>query len=177
LIQNGLAKVDNRNNWQRTPLILAAMCEQPKAVALLIKYGADVNAKDKDGITAVLHAAFKGNVDIMRSLVNAGATLDATGLGGFERAANSDPEVARYLEKIKNTRNLAELIAAPRNQPNILERVVQGKQPVGRPKDTLPTDMTRLVSEFLGGRTRSRRNRRKQTKRRRCKSTTSSKRR
>jgi len=42
-------------------------------VKKLIKEGANVNAKDKDGNTALMYAAFMGNTDIVKILKEAGA--------------------------------------------------------------------------------------------------------
>jgi ankyrin repeat protein len=50
-------------------------------VNLLIKNGADVNKKDKDylygGTTALMFASGKGSIEIVKSLITAGADINA----------------------------------------------------------------------------------------------------
>jgi ankyrin repeat protein len=46
---------------------------------VLIDAGADVNARDKDGRTALMHANIKNsNPDVLSMLIDAGADLQAT---------------------------------------------------------------------------------------------------
>jgi ankyrin repeat protein len=52
-------------------------------IGLLLKRGADVNAKDSDGWTPLLHAAFRNHVPSVEVLVEGGADLDAAATGGF----------------------------------------------------------------------------------------------
>ena len=63
---------DNGN----TMLVLAAQNSQDNFLNLLISKGADLNAKNKDGKTA-LHAAYCWNLDSIRLLVSKGANLEA----------------------------------------------------------------------------------------------------
>ena len=46
-------------------------------VSRLIKWGADVNARDEDGRAPLLEASYKGNLQIIRSLLDAGADVNA----------------------------------------------------------------------------------------------------
>ena len=41
------------------------------------EHGADVNAKNKDGSTALLFASFKGHLEILKYVVENGADLNA----------------------------------------------------------------------------------------------------
>ena len=59
----------------RTPLHVAAMANSPKLIAALVAAGADVEARDRDGLTA-LHAAANGPAAIA-ALLEAGADLNA----------------------------------------------------------------------------------------------------
>lgn len=46
-------------------------------VKVLLKAGADVNAKDKDGITTLMRAVLKGHTDCVKTLLKAGADVNA----------------------------------------------------------------------------------------------------
>ncbi len=60
------------------------MRQDAGAVRSLLKGGADVNAAQGDGMTALHWAAIHGDVPLARSLVAAGARVSATTrLGGF----------------------------------------------------------------------------------------------
>lgn len=89
LVREALAEgadVHQRDRAQRTPLINAAMGEMPiychhknytpeaaEIIDILIRAGADVNAKDDKGSTALIQAAASANKDVIRRLLNAGA--------------------------------------------------------------------------------------------------------
>src|SRR5262249_36857323 len=56
-----------------TPLILASFYASPRCVALLLEKGADANAANEDGVTALIRAAT--NYEKTRLLVDAGANV------------------------------------------------------------------------------------------------------
>ena len=56
----------------------AAYNGQTTAVERLIERGADINAKTKDGYTALIYAAYSGHAKIVQELVENGASIDAT---------------------------------------------------------------------------------------------------
>ncbi|NQS99984.1 MAG: ankyrin repeat domain-containing protein [Candidatus Omnitrophica bacterium] len=58
-------------------LIEAARVGDTVKVKQLLKQGADVNAKDKDGWTALIEAAAKGHTDTVKALIDAGADVNA----------------------------------------------------------------------------------------------------
>lgn len=68
----GLGRVAAGNTWHSVD----RGKEDPDVVKLLVKYGAEVNAKDKDGMTAVIFAA-GNNPALVRLLLELGATLTA----------------------------------------------------------------------------------------------------
>lgn len=74
LIDAGAA-VNQANAFGATALMWAAA--QTPNVALLIERGADVKARAKDGVTALVAAARHGNGEAMRLLIAAGADLKA----------------------------------------------------------------------------------------------------
>ena len=56
---------------EATPLILAAQCNHPDSVKILVDvYKASINVTDKFGRTALHHAAFNGSTDVVRVLVS-----------------------------------------------------------------------------------------------------------
>ncbi len=53
-----------------TPLIIASKIGYEEIVIMLLENGADVNAKNNDGETAVWHSARNGDIGVMSALVN-----------------------------------------------------------------------------------------------------------
>ena len=71
-------------NWQDPEIMLAA-CKPPFRITVqcVCDLGGDVNAKDKNGITALMVAFFRGNSEIMKYLVGKGADVNAKDNGGW----------------------------------------------------------------------------------------------
>ena len=73
----------NRKTVGGTPdLITASMNNDIDEVKRLLEAGADVNAPDEDGDTALMWAVFKGHKDVVKVLLTAGANpkmLDSKG--------------------------------------------------------------------------------------------------
>ena len=63
----------NAENSGRTALMWAVIEDTPEVVSLLLKAGANVNAKNKDGETALMVAAGNGNKATVNFLIDAGA--------------------------------------------------------------------------------------------------------
>ncbi len=59
------------------PLMLAAISDHPEAVDVLVRSGADIEAQDDKGSTALLIAAFFGRAGSVERLVAAGADVNA----------------------------------------------------------------------------------------------------
>ena len=56
----------------------------PQNIVSLIKAGADVNAKDDNGMTALIWAAAdNSNVEVIKTLINAGANINAKSYYGM----------------------------------------------------------------------------------------------
>ncbi|EMD96397.1 hypothetical protein COCC4DRAFT_121405, partial [Bipolaris maydis ATCC 48331] len=66
-----------------TPLHYAAGRNMKEAVALLIKEGADVSAKDNHGNTPLHLAAVTGSCEVISLLVQAGANLSSEARFGW----------------------------------------------------------------------------------------------
>ncbi|MDE0506064.1 MAG: ankyrin repeat domain-containing protein, partial [Candidatus Poribacteria bacterium] len=87
-----------------TPLTSAALFGKTETAELLIKNGADVNQKNRDGGTALHGAAFLGHADTARLLLNNGADVNAENYEGVTplNAAYVDWEttkaIAGYLQ-------------------------------------------------------------------------------
>ena len=80
LLKNG-ADVDNGNSIGVTPLMQACHEGSEETAALLLKYNANVEAKDNDGRTAIFYAVTRHvspSDDFVKMLYKAGADLDAT---------------------------------------------------------------------------------------------------
>lgn len=71
-----IAKPDVRDAAGRTLLMNAAKDSNEKEIKLLIKSGANVNLKDKDGWTALMYAVrYSSNLECTESLLEAGADI------------------------------------------------------------------------------------------------------
>jgi len=78
------AKVDARSKLGRTPLLIAAAYDgATEAARLLIENGADVNARDKGGISVLEQAASSNHIELVRLLLAKGATVNTADEGGF----------------------------------------------------------------------------------------------
>jgi hypothetical protein len=62
----------------QTPLMLASENGHENIVSLLIKNGADLNARDLSGYTALEVATWQDNISICKLLLNAGANVNIT---------------------------------------------------------------------------------------------------
>lgn len=63
------------DNGGFTPLINATISESLPVMSLLLELGAEVNARNKDGASAIHFAAGDGQVERIRILCDAGADL------------------------------------------------------------------------------------------------------
>ena len=102
------ADVNAKDHIGWTALIhLASANGDPELGDALIKAHADINARGRYGTTALIMAALKGNMDLTKTLVDAGADLNAeaettgeqrfTALNAAEREGHK--EVAEFLKK------------------------------------------------------------------------------
>lgn len=70
--------VDARDEDGRTPLMHAVLAERPnpEVIKLLVERGADVNAADNSGWTALHFAGQDQKAEVVRALLGAGAEVD-----------------------------------------------------------------------------------------------------
>ena len=70
---------------------------------LLIEYKADLNIQDKDGWSALMYASSRGNEDVAKALVDAGARLDLKNAEGKDAVTlaheESYTEIESYIRK------------------------------------------------------------------------------
>ena len=69
--------MNGRDEKRETPLIEAALADQPEAAAALIEAGADIEARNDRGFTALHAAAYSGSPRIATLLLDHGAAVDA----------------------------------------------------------------------------------------------------
>jgi ankyrin repeat protein len=104
------ADINSRDESGQTPLMFAAIrglegawemqtkkeyplrpgrpkTDWPRVVETLAKAGADLNLQTKDGITALMAAAARGNVEICRVLVDSGADVNLKHTNGMTALA------------------------------------------------------------------------------------------
>ena len=93
-LSSGLDVGQTRSSKPDFSLIDAAVSmRSPRIVRLLIDYGADINTIDSAGDTPLHRAARQGSLEIVKSLLNAGADVDAKNDMGLKAAS-----VARIAE-------------------------------------------------------------------------------
>ncbi|KAA0162206.1 hypothetical protein FNF28_04810 [Cafeteria roenbergensis] len=66
---------DQRFRW--SPFAIAALSERLPLMRLLLEHGADLEAKDQSGQTALIMSAANGKADVMALLLEHGADLEA----------------------------------------------------------------------------------------------------
>lgn len=99
LVEKG-ARVNDRNSFGLSPLILSAAVGHFEVAKFLIDNGADINAKDVDfHDTALMWAINENHVDIAILLINSGANLDEKNKAG--QIALLRAEVKKQDEVIK----------------------------------------------------------------------------
>lgn len=78
LVADRRARLEQVDSRKRTLLHYASIKGQTHVVEWLLHAGANVNARDRDGWTALLCAAMKGHTDCVRVLLGAGADASIT---------------------------------------------------------------------------------------------------
>jgi len=88
---------------------MAAVNSHPEAIPVLLSQGADVNAADQSGLTALHAAAAMGRTEAVRLLVESGADvaqLTASGLTALSIAeAGGHAEIADFLRAVTEPRS------------------------------------------------------------------------
>lgn len=99
-----VASPDQRDVTDRTPLMYACRAGQIDAAQLLLTAGADINASNANGTTALMYAKTaavgSGNVALLELLLDAGADLnarDATGRTALDYVIVNSETVINFL--------------------------------------------------------------------------------
>jgi len=95
------AEIDARNRWYRTPLHCAARFGHLPAVQLLVKRGADKEARRDTNETPLHFAIEEDKPEVVTYLLDVGADINAWGNRGTPlqyAQTRGRPEIAQYLE-------------------------------------------------------------------------------
>ena len=71
----GPPNVGEKGIFGNTPLKVAAVWGDPDAIHLLLDAGADIDARNEHGFTALHHAAQQGHIAAAKALIQRGANL------------------------------------------------------------------------------------------------------
>lgn len=113
LLEKGLP-IDSRDEYQWTPLMLAALQGHDKVVALLLENGADMEAQDINGTTPLMAAASSGWLSVVKRLITAGADMEVEDNAG---------ETAFYMAEQFEHRNVSVYLAKVNASPEVIKEV------------------------------------------------------
>jgi len=121
----------HEHNSGETPLMKAVLNGDTRMVKLLLQYGADINALDKQGESALLVAAYMGDEKMVRYLVNQGARLKTRSAKGVTPLLTAADQghfnlVRFFLEKgasvhEKTNNGFTTVMASSKYHPDIME--------------------------------------------------------
>ena len=104
-----IAKVDfavTTETKSKTALHIACEIDDETIIELLVKYGADINACEADGLTPLQLAAIHGNIQVVKKLVELKADVNLTTVDGKDAAdyaqMNEETEIEEYLKSKKS---------------------------------------------------------------------------
>ena len=80
LLAGGMNPNASNDGW---PLYIASNAGHAEVVTLLLEAGANVNAVNKDGCTALTGASIQGQTQVVKLLLTAGANVNTIGPAGF----------------------------------------------------------------------------------------------
>ncbi|CAJ1945474.1 unnamed protein product [Cylindrotheca closterium] len=127
----------NNNQRRMTCLHCASKNQYPEIVLLLLKHGADIEARDEDGWRPMHYACRLNHLDIVRVLIEQGAQLEAPGGGSRSTPLHlacqyGKSRLVRLLlrkganAKTRNAENLGPLqLAAASNHPETVWALIR----------------------------------------------------
>jgi ankyrin repeat protein len=148
LAQGGDADAPGRND--ETPLMAAALADQPKIAEILLAHGADILARNAGGFTPLHAAAYSGSMSAALLLLDKGALLEDT-----SNKAHASPLMVAAEE---GHADVAEFFIARGADLNTLDK--DGFSPLSQAWSKKHMDVVRLLKqhgatcqpvEFLGG--------------------------
>jgi ankyrin repeat protein len=168
LLKSGI-KPNAKNNIGNTPLlILSNLYSQYKKINMLLKYGADVNAKNKYNKYPLHYASENGESNVIEILLNNGANVNVKDNNGntplmlsildmsvqctkLLLEAGADPNIQNSFEKtalhlISNSPLIVKLLLQYKANPNI--RDVDGRTPIFK---AVSTENEEIIEMFLKG--------------------------
>jgi ankyrin repeat protein len=82
-LKSGQLGIEARDDYDRTPLMVAVQYGKRELVGALLGMGADVNAESGDGATCVSRAIEKNDLDTLKLLLEAGADIERKSAGFY----------------------------------------------------------------------------------------------
>lgn len=152
--------VNSRDNWNRTPLWMAAINKNIEMAKLLIENGAEVNVLDKDNKSALYYPAQQGDVEMVKFLISKGANVNLGDLPINAAIASNQKEIVKILidnhsEVIPNDYRQENplCIAAAGNKKEIMEMLISAGADVNGKNRFLKTPLdcarTEEAKQFL----------------------------
>ncbi|XP_065584416.1 putative ankyrin repeat protein RF_0381 [Artemia franciscana] len=168
LLKSG-TDVNIRNNYGETPLFLAFLegpkenveyliasgadlninCREDKTqtVECLLKYGAYVNSKEKDGMTALHYASRNGDKECVATLLEHGSDIDITNINDHTAFDVAVDDTAVYFASHVLKLRVANLYVSERNIR--LSDKTQTSYPANELKDQLVRELEQMRSETI----------------------------
>lgn len=128
ILKSGGANANTVGNLKRTALLAAAICREEQfhdVIRLLIRVGADVNAQDVSGKTALHAAAQAGDLDMVRLLISKKAKINVKNDEG--RSALDFACAENHLDVIKCLLNHAAICEPDASGRTELHEIISGE--------------------------------------------------
>jgi len=155
LIKSG-AQIEDTNNNEQTPLLLAAKNGSFETVKILIEHKAFVNHNDKNGNTPAIFAASEGHLKILEQLIIGGACIRATNNNGSSPMTlaikNKHLNIVQYLIKNKVSTEVRDqskstplILAAKNGNYKITEYLIKNGANIETRNEDLQTPLSLAV--------------------------------